>query len=683
VLNVSGIILPIEIVTILERGPSHPLGGKPFTIPLMATFENLLAKWNKYADEMGVDPVKKFLLKGSFIDTYGQLLQCHTDSKDQYKLKKFLEENRNIVIIEGDKEQSLVILTRDDYENSVRKEFPTGKFTMLQKSPLQDHQKKFNEMLKLLTPYIDDSLAWKVRPLMRLKSCHGLAKTHKESFSEELNMRPIVSSRDSLCTRITKNFLLKIISKLETPNTVNSTSDFKKWFLNEKTNFSDMDFDFGSIDATKLFPSVNTVLLIKMIVDVVYKKPTAYLGRYFDKNGKLLKRLPKKNFQTILEDVLTKFTAFEFGGDIYQQNSGLSMGCSLSPKLANFYLSQLEGPLVEDLKKKGILLSYVRFMDDTFMVTKKGYFTYVKEEFNNLEASLAFTSDLPVDGKLKFLDTQISRSEELNTLEFQPFVKNVNGMRFNSSVAPKSMKRGLVTSELWRLKNSSSSEKIFRESLPKFEEKYKNLEYPPKLIKEKIDNFGKENPNKRDWNLEKSENPNRNFTITIPFTSQRVEKVCRKLKEKIRTLTPLFNLHVASKTISIRSILLRHLRIISPKENEICTVYQFVCPCKSAGYIGESERPLRTRILEHGQRSRDSPIYTHTTTCTEYMNSLHEKFGRSPSAKESNQFLMDSFRILHRGLSSYGERTLSEALQITLKKPNLNAQIKHKKVHFT
>jgi hypothetical protein len=238
-------------------------------------------------------------------------------------------------------------------------------------------------------------------------------------------------------------------------------------------------------------------------------------------------------------------------------------------------------------------------------------------------------------------------------------------------------------SEVWRSKNSSTTEEEFQNSLGVIKGKYQNLEYPTTLIEETFDKFQNSLPPKTDWQKEKLENPERNFTLRVPYTSNRVSKVCRKLKEKILSLTPEFNLHIVSRTITIKPLLLKQLRSETNKKDEINTVYMFSCPCEKAEYVGESERPLRVRVAEHGQASRESVIYNHIATCDSYKSGLEGKFGRFPTPSQKISSLLENFQILHRGLSNYGERITSEALEISLRKPNLNLQVIHKKICFS
>ena len=86
--------------------------------------------------------------------------------------------------------------------------------------------------------------------------------------------------------------------------------------------------------------------------------------------------------------------------------------------------------------------------------------------------------------------------------------------------------------------------------------------YPVKMIEKATDRVKNEYKKGIDWKEEKSLNPSRNFTLKIPYTGHRVQKICKDLRKEINLFLPEFNLHFAHKTITIRNTLLSHL---SPK----------------------------------------------------------------------------------------------------------------------
>ena len=115
-------------------------------------------------------------------------------------------------------------------------------------------------------------------------------------------------------------------------------------------------------------------------------------------------------------------------------------------------------------------------------------------------------------------------------------------------------------------------------------------------------------------------------------------------------------------------------------------VYGYNCLC-DAKYVGESKRKFLSRIQEHNQKSRATAVYNHIQSCESFKNSYPDKFGKLPtfqrSKKESNNrlsILKDRFTIIGSNLGNYYRRTDYEGIYITINKPVLNDQVKHRNV---
>ena len=76
----------------------------------------------------------------------------------------------------------------------------------------------------------------------------------------------------------------------------------------------------------------------------------------------------KPNFKTFLIGVLTKFSLVRSQIGVYRQTKGLAMGSPLSGLLANLYLNILEQKMVKKFIKDGIVISWVRYIDDILCI---------------------------------------------------------------------------------------------------------------------------------------------------------------------------------------------------------------------------------------------------------------------------------------------------------------------------
>ena len=98
-------------------------------------------------------------------------------------------------------------------------------------------------------------------------------------------------------------------------------------------------------------------------------------------------------------------------------------------------------------------------------------------------------------------------------------------------------------------------------------------------------------------------------------------------------------------------------------------------------YIGESKRPLITRIQEHQQSSRKTAICLHNKECPDFQQELLNRYGHIPN-RDITDFLSERFEILHKNLLYDEDRRICEALCIKFYDPELNLQVKHKFVNL-
>ena len=140
---------------------------------------------------------------------------------------------------------------------------------------------------------------------------------------------------------------------------------------------------------------------LKKTIDIILK-------RVFE--DKLINTtLTKRTLKTLLLDCATK-TAFSFDNIFYEQIDGVSMGSFLAPVLANIILTEFEKVIVNDLINTGIIAFYRRYVDDTLVVIKPKDIPFVLNKFNSFDKNLKFTVDNFENGKIHFLDLEISDS---------------------------------------------------------------------------------------------------------------------------------------------------------------------------------------------------------------------------------------------------------------------------------
>lgn len=110
---------------------------------------------------------------------------------------------------------------------------------------------------------------------------------------------------------------------------------------------------------------------------------------------------------------------FQFRNKFYKQNRGTAMGHPCSPLFAELYMADLETRIS---KNKLFPRFWRRYVDDIFAIVKRNNIREIVEWLNNISATINFTHEMETNGKLPFLDIEISRTTN-NTLEFNIYRK--------------------------------------------------------------------------------------------------------------------------------------------------------------------------------------------------------------------------------------------------------------------
>ena len=161
-------------------------------------------------------------------------------------------------------------------------------------------------------------------------------------------------------------------------------------------NLFDEDYRFF-FDVVSLFTNVP----LKRTIDIILK-------RVFE--DKLINTtLTKRTLKKLLLDCATK-TAFSFDIIFYEQIDGVFMGSCLAPVLANIILTEFEKAIVNDLINTRIIAFYRRYVDNTLVLIKPKDIPFVLNKFNSFDKNLKFTVDNFENGKIHFLDLEISDS---------------------------------------------------------------------------------------------------------------------------------------------------------------------------------------------------------------------------------------------------------------------------------
>ena len=676
--NSSSVTVPSEISEILNHGSNLATGGRPNTFKILSCIESLLKSWTEFAESKNIPALTMNEVKSKLNLEMHNLRKCHSSSKSQKTLTNFLDANPTLRILQVDKSKDLIIMDQSEYLKKLKTQLPPSKFDKIPRNPLYSDLSRCGRFLRKLKPYISKSTLHSIRPTNQLKAAYGICKLHKDGEP----LRIIVSSRNSITTGI-EAWISEILKKMIPASkfSVDSTRKFKTNFLAKRDKFDPDFYKVVSFDVVSMFPSINLKTLIPKILDKIYSNPTRYFSPEKLDDDSICAHPPRKAFEPIFKEVLTYFTAFTTPDGFYRQKQGCAMGSKTSPLLANIMMGFLETEFIESEINKNNILLYNRYVDDSILVIKKSEITRIFHYFNNQDPSLKFTIERESENSgINFLDTNIkydplTKSYELNFYQkpgksdsLQPFVKGIT---------PPNQKLGLLSGEIFRMNNCTTNPKNLDSALRKCKEKFIKNGYPEVLINRSITRIKKSNfaPRKKDQNIEKR------FFLNLEFTSERVNKIGKRIVSTIRKVTPGFKVVLAFKSIRVGSILTSRLKRKIEPEHQAGLIYKYKCTCGDE-YIGETLRTFEKRTQEHVDRTRFSAIREHYDICRDFQAefTLLRSAPNAPTNYSTADLALTRFSIAQNNLHVYRKRKYTEAFMIKLFKPILNVQVKFEDV---
>ncbi|CAF4865100.1 unnamed protein product, partial [Rotaria magnacalcarata] len=232
-------------------------------------------------------------------------------NKEETKLLKEIKSIQDIVIIQADKGGKIVIMNKNDYFNKIEEKL----------NDLNVYEQVKNDPTTIIKTEINKKYLTSIDDLPKIR---GQPKLHKI----DTPMIIVTCSRDTITSPISQ-FIFRIIKELRTTlsGVVCNTSNFIKIITDVKLN---QDEHLASLDIQDLYTNIP----VNKAIDITLKR--------LDESKKL-DNLPftKTDIKELLILAL-KNSYFQFNGKFYKQKTGLPMGNTLSPILADIYMDEYQ-----------------------------------------------------------------------------------------------------------------------------------------------------------------------------------------------------------------------------------------------------------------------------------------------------------------------------------------------------
>ena len=625
--NLSTTLLTQMQIKALENGPNYAIVPKvPPVGVYITTIKNVCNQLQQGKAEELRGEIKTVLKKI-------QATRYHI-TREERKAIEELRRDKNRIILTTDKGVSMVVMDRDDYYKKAEDLLQQSAYRSIPKDPTNKLKTRLISVLKCIKTEggMNEATYKRLYPTgAGFPKFYGLPKIHKQGTP----LRSIVSSIRAVTYQTSKEssrILKPLVGK--SPHHIHNNQDFLEHLKGIKLASDEV---MVSYDVKALFTSVP----IKPALDVIKK---------------LLKEDPGLQSRTSMSTQhimdLLKFclssTYFTFRGKFYEQVEGAAMGSPISPIVANLFMENFEIRALQSSPNPPSL--WKRFVDDTFVIMKKGHREEFLTHLNSMDKNMQFTAEEPgPEGSLPFLDVLITPDHEgnLNTTVYRKPTHTDQYLHWDS-FHPISSKYSVVGTLHHRAGTICSNKQLLQQEEDHLANALKNCNYPMwalNRIKIKMNNPAQKK------NTNKTRSTQQNNTpkpyITVPYykgLSESVKKRCSNygVQVYLKGGTTIKNLLMAPKDID-------------PMMKKSGVIYSYKCGMVECDeeYIGESSRTFGERFREH--QKAPFHIFDHFNTT-----------GHSIS--------VENFNIVGREDQNL-KRTIKEALYIRVNNPSLNRNV--------
>jgi hypothetical protein len=587
VINMSKIQLSQEHLKILSKGLKFvPTPRTINTITTIVNCERSLYSTPTVIKTAAISEISTFIQKWKKPRKYNL-------NKEEMKMLNEIKLMEDIIIVQADKGGKIVIMDKIDYINKIEEKLnDTNIYEQVKKDPTTAikteiskkvtkllEQNKITEQNKYYLTSIDD-----------LPKIRGQPKLHKNKNNTP--MRIVTCSRNTITSPLSQ-LLFKYIKELRTTlkGVICNTSSFVNNISNIKL---DQDDYLASLDIQDLYTNIPVNKAINITLERLIE------SKKLDNSP-----LTKTDIKRLLKLCL-KNSYFQFNGKFYKQKTGLPMGNTLSPILADIYMDDYQQ---QHLHKVNISNKIWRYVDDILIVTKmnqKQLNDYV-DELNKIRGTIKFTSEFEQNNELHFLDTTLTRLNNNNNMQLKIrwFRKETAADRLlhYESSHGKSIKSNIVKNMTTRILETTQNDKDQKEDLNKLKNMLSNSSYPSKeiekLIKQACQEFkstkNNNNNNDNDNNTSSLNNDNEEtkYSLSLPYVPG-MEVLKRKLEKKLK-----IKLYFSYPN-KLQSHFNRSLKIPSKS-----IIYQIPCSCKQT-YVGQTKVGLDNRMKQHAKTINDN-----------------------------------------------------------------------------
>lgn len=490
---------------------------------------------------------------------------------------KSLKQNSKLIIKQADKGSATVLMDKENYIFECNRLLSNNNHYQQIDEPRQPElSQKITTILQEMNQQclISDKQFEYLKPPSnpRPRRFYTLPKIHKPQNSWTVPGlippgRPIVSN----CNSETEKVCEYIESFLKTkstdhPSYIKNTNDF--------------------ISKIKNISIPENSLLVTLDVDSMYTNINNSDGIHAVEESFIEANNPQLPYIKQLLQIILENNDFEFNNKTFLQKSGVSMGIRFAPSFADIFMAKWENDALQ--KYAHLPLFYGRFLDDIFLIWTHGIekFNEFLNILNNHHPTINLKATIS-DTEVDFLDTTVYKpypsSDKLYTrVYFKP--TDTHALLNKTSFHPKSVFKGIIKSQIKRFKMISTTNSDFKNAWSVLYQSLCKRNYSKRWLRQiYYEVLGEMESNER-----------AGLKLSVPGHSNWGFSQCT-LRHSCLTCK------AADSCQNFQSSNTAHFypvkgRLWCKSSN---LIYLITCSLCDLQYVGQTERELRHRFLEH------------------------------------------------------------------------------------
>ena len=502
-------------------------------------------------------------------------------SKGEIRTLKNLKNNDTIVIKKADKGSATVIMNKKDYIFEANRQLSNeAHYVELSKSRQSQTTEKIHDILLDMKENLvisEKQYAYLKPPNEpRPRRFYLLPKIHKSqdkwTVPDKIPPgRPIVSNCNSESEKVAEfvDKFLKLKSS-QHPAYLKNTQEFIQSIENINAPSNAL---FITLDVESMYTNINHVDAIKAFEETFRDKQNHH---YYDYVKNLLSITLQNN-------------DFEFNGKTYIQKSGVSMGIKYAPSLADIFMAKWEQDALKKCQYQPLF--FKRFLDDIFMLWTHGIAKFWEffDILNNHHPSIKLTATISEEA-VNFLDTTVYKYPFDNSIlcakvYFKP--TDTHALLQKKSFHPKSTFKGIIKSQILRFSNICTLKNDFHDACTILYKALLKRKYSKRWLRKVF----------HDIKDEITRNARSGLELSIPGSSKWGYSHCDTHKKTGRCIT----CNSIETSHNFKSWSTDNIYPMKGQFNCASSNLIYLITCKGCNkqYVGETERQLRKRFLEH------------------------------------------------------------------------------------